>query len=83
MQIPGVDYTESFAPVASNSGIRIVIRIFLYYFHMFPRWEWVLESFNVEVTFLNALLKSSLYRMAKGIKGICFLEQQGEWQYMH
>jgi Reverse transcriptase (RNA-dependent DNA polymerase) len=27
MQIPGVDYTESFAPVASDSGIRIVIGI--------------------------------------------------------
>jgi Reverse transcriptase (RNA-dependent DNA polymerase) len=30
MQIPGVDYTESFEPVASDSGIRIVIEIFLY-----------------------------------------------------
>jgi Reverse transcriptase (RNA-dependent DNA polymerase) len=29
MQIPGVDYTESFAPVAPDSGIRIVIGIFL------------------------------------------------------
>jgi Reverse transcriptase (RNA-dependent DNA polymerase) len=51
MQIPGVDYTESFAPVASDSGIRIVIGIFLYYFHLFPRDEWVLESFDVEVAF--------------------------------
>jgi hypothetical protein len=31
--------TESFAPVASDSGIRIVIGILLYYFHMFPRDE--------------------------------------------
>jgi hypothetical protein len=37
MQIPGVDYTEYFAPVASESGIRIVIRIFLYYFHIFSK----------------------------------------------
>jgi hypothetical protein len=58
MQITGVDYTESFAPVASDSGIRIVIGIFLYYFNMFPRDEWVLESFDVEVAFLNALLKN-------------------------
>jgi Reverse transcriptase (RNA-dependent DNA polymerase) len=34
--IPGVDYTESFAPVASDSGIRIVIGIFLFFLHMFP-----------------------------------------------
>jgi Reverse transcriptase (RNA-dependent DNA polymerase) len=29
MQIPGVDYTESFEPVASESSIRIVIGIFI------------------------------------------------------
>jgi Reverse transcriptase (RNA-dependent DNA polymerase) len=29
MQIPAVYYTESFAQVASDSGIRIVIGIFL------------------------------------------------------
>jgi Reverse transcriptase (RNA-dependent DNA polymerase) len=30
MQIPGVDYTESFAPVASDSGIRIVSEKFYF-----------------------------------------------------
>jgi hypothetical protein len=55
MQIPGVDYTESFAPVASDSGIRIVIGIFLFFLHMFPQDEWVLETFDVEVAFLNVL----------------------------
>jgi Reverse transcriptase (RNA-dependent DNA polymerase) len=58
MQIPGVDYTESFAPVASDIGIRIMIEICLYYFHMFPRDEWVLESFDVEVAVLNALCRA-------------------------
>jgi Reverse transcriptase (RNA-dependent DNA polymerase) len=42
LQIPGVDYTESFAPVESDSGIRIVIGIFLFFFHMFTQDEWVL-----------------------------------------
>jgi Reverse transcriptase (RNA-dependent DNA polymerase) len=37
MQIHGVDYTESFAPVASDSGIRIVIGIFLFFLHLFPQ----------------------------------------------
>jgi Reverse transcriptase (RNA-dependent DNA polymerase) len=32
IQIPGVDYTESFAPVASYAGIRVVVGIFLYCF---------------------------------------------------
>jgi Reverse transcriptase (RNA-dependent DNA polymerase) len=61
MQIPGVDYIESFAPVASDSSIRIVIGIFLFFFHIFPQDEWVLVTFNVEVAFLNALLKNPVY----------------------
>jgi Reverse transcriptase (RNA-dependent DNA polymerase) len=31
MQIPGVDYTEYFAPVASDTAIRVLISMFLYY----------------------------------------------------
>jgi Reverse transcriptase (RNA-dependent DNA polymerase) len=77
MQIPGVDYTESFAPVASDSGIRIVIGIFLYYFQMFPRDEWVLESFDVEVAFLNALLKNPVYlKWPKVLKELGFLRKE-------
>jgi Reverse transcriptase (RNA-dependent DNA polymerase) len=30
MQIPGLDFTESFAPVASDTSIKLVIGIFLY-----------------------------------------------------
>jgi hypothetical protein len=33
MQIPGVDYTEYFAPVASDTAIRVIIAMFLYYYH--------------------------------------------------
>jgi Reverse transcriptase (RNA-dependent DNA polymerase) len=51
MQIPGVDYTESFAPVASDSGIRIVIGIFLNYLHHRSQDNW-----DLEIAFLNALL---------------------------
>jgi Reverse transcriptase (RNA-dependent DNA polymerase) len=79
MQIPGVDYTESFAPVASDSGIRMVIGIFLYYLHMFPRDEWVLESFDVNVAFLNALLKNPVYiEWPKGLKELSFWSKE-EW----
>jgi hypothetical protein len=31
MQMPGVDYTESSAPVASDTAIRVIISMFLYY----------------------------------------------------
>jgi Reverse transcriptase (RNA-dependent DNA polymerase) len=85
MQIPGVDYTERFAPVASDSGTRIVIGIFLFFFHMFPQDEWVLETFDVEVAFLNALqvaflnalLKNPVYsKWPKGLKELGFLSQE-------
>jgi Reverse transcriptase (RNA-dependent DNA polymerase) len=77
MQIPGVDYTESFAPVASDSVIRIVIGIFLYYLHHSPQDNLVLESFDVEVAFLNALLSHLLYiECPKGIKEFGFLSQE-------
>jgi Reverse transcriptase (RNA-dependent DNA polymerase) len=77
MQIPGVDYTESFAPVASDSGIRIVIGIFLYYLHQRPQDNWVLESFDMEVAFLNAMLSHPVYiEWPKGIKEFGFLSQE-------
>jgi Reverse transcriptase (RNA-dependent DNA polymerase) len=33
MQITGVNYLESFAPVASDTSIRVIIAMFLYYHH--------------------------------------------------
>jgi hypothetical protein len=56
MQIPGVDYTESFAPVSADTSIRTLIGTFLYYLHKYPKDEWVLEMFDVEAAFLNAEL---------------------------
>jgi Reverse transcriptase (RNA-dependent DNA polymerase) len=77
MQIPGVDYTESIAPVASDSGIRIVIGIFLFFLHMFPQDEWMLETFDVEVAFRNALLKNPVYiEWPKGLKELGLLSQE-------
>jgi Reverse transcriptase (RNA-dependent DNA polymerase) len=75
MQIP--DYTESFAPVASDTGIRVFIGIFLYYLHMFPRDEWVLETFDVEVAFLKALLSNPVYiEWSKGLKELGLLNKE-------
>jgi Reverse transcriptase (RNA-dependent DNA polymerase) len=77
MQIPGVDYTESFASVASDSGIRIIIDIFLYFLHLCPRDEWALATFDVEVAFLNALKSNPVYiEGPKRLKELCFLSQE-------
>jgi Reverse transcriptase (RNA-dependent DNA polymerase) len=48
MQIAGVDYTESFAPVASDTAIRVIISMFLYYHHTDKKGKWDLELFDVE-----------------------------------
>ena len=82
MQIPGVDYTESFAPVASDTGIRVVIGIFLYYLHQKPEDNWVLESFDVEAAFLNAVLTHPVYRVAKRYKGVWIIKRGGMQNYM-
>jgi Reverse transcriptase (RNA-dependent DNA polymerase) len=63
--------------VASDAGIGVVIGIFLFYFHMFPRDEWVPETFDVKVAFLNALLSNPMYiEWPKGLKEIEFLSKE-------
>jgi Reverse transcriptase (RNA-dependent DNA polymerase) len=77
MQIPGVDYTESFAPVASDTGIRVVIGIFLYSLHQRPKDDWVLESFDAEAAFLNDVLTLQVYiEWPKGIKEFGLLSEE-------
>jgi hypothetical protein len=61
MQIPGVDYTESFSPVATDASVRTVIGISLYYIgHEKALYDindkWVMEVFDVEAAFLNATM---------------------------
>ena len=54
-QIPGVDYTEKFSPVAGDTTIRIMIALCLYY----P--DWILEAIDLETAFLNALMEEEVY----------------------
>jgi Reverse transcriptase (RNA-dependent DNA polymerase) len=63
--------------VAADSGIRIVIGIFLFFLHMFSQDEWVLQTFDVEVAFVNALLKNPVYiKWPKGLKELGLLSQE-------
>jgi hypothetical protein len=69
--------------VASDSGIKIVIGIFLFFLHMFPQDEWVLETFDVEVAFLNVLLKNpEIYRVTQRNQGTWTLKPGGNQKYM-
>jgi hypothetical protein len=54
-QRPGVDYTESFSPVASDTAVRAVIVLSLY------MKEWTIEIIDIEAAFLEGTLEEPAY----------------------
>ena len=54
MQIPGVDYTERYSPVANDTTTRLVILICLYN-------KWLLETIDIEATFLEGDIDEPAY----------------------
>ena len=61
MQIPGVDYTESFAPLADDISVKVAFALSLYYTSQYPPGAWVEEMIDVEAAFLNASLPEPVY----------------------
>ena len=55
MQIPGVDYTESFSPVCKDSTIRTSFAMVLW------NKDWICHSIDVEAAFLNPKLDRHIY----------------------
>ena len=57
VQIPGIDYTLSHSPVASDTSVRMVLLIVLF------KWKdkWVAELIDVEAAFLEAGLDEEVY----------------------
>ena len=53
MQIPGVDYTEKFSPVATNAAIMIVVSLILYFR---DSHGWRAMGLDVEAEFLEGKL---------------------------
>jgi len=51
-EIPGVDYTESFAPVATSTTNNLVIAMLLYRMNGPENWD--IESIDVEAAFLES-----------------------------
>jgi len=60
LMIPGVDYTESFLPVTTETGVQFVIGISLHFINediilnVAAERRWILEVYNIEAAFLNA-----------------------------
>ena len=57
VQIPGVDFTLSHSPVASDISVRMVLAVVLY------MWKkiWTTEVIDVEAAFLEATLREEVY----------------------
>ena len=58
MQIPGVDFTEKFSPVATNAAILLVVALILFF------WDshgWRAMGFDVEAAFLEGKLEIPMY----------------------
>ena len=72
MQVPGIDYKESFSPVASSTSVRIGIALVLF----FEKDEWTAELVDVEAAFLEGRLKNKVYiNLPKGMVELGFMDQ--------
>ena len=70
MQVPGVDFTEKFIPVANDTSTRIIILLTLYY----KNQGWECEVFDVEAAFLEPYLDNEMYiNWPEGIVELGFL----------
>ena len=58
LQVPGVDFTESFSPVATDCSMRIIVGITLYFSE---GMDWVCEAFDIEAAFLEPCLDIEMY----------------------
>jgi hypothetical protein len=57
MQIPGVDYTEKFSPVATDASLKTLIAVTLF----FQDDNWTICSLDVEAAFLEPLMDTPMY----------------------
>jgi hypothetical protein len=66
-QIPGVDYVESFSPLATNTTIKVTVAMTME--QMALHDDWVIEMVDVEAAFLNAPVDTDVYiELPEGLK---------------
>ena len=73
LQVPGVDFTEKFSPVAADTSTRIIIGITLYFS---GNYDWVCEAFGVEAAFLESYLDIEMFiEWLEGIEELGFITE--------
>ena len=81
MQIPGVDYSESFSPVVNDTTTRVVLGLTLHKQHELD--DWICEMFDVEAAFLNATLDIPMYlEWPEGMVELGFITAEEEKDYV-
>lgn len=76
MQIPGVDYTQSFSPVGNDSSVRIIIGLSLFYD------EWTIEIIDIEAAFLEGEMERTMYiEWPAGIVQLGFITEEEKELY--
>ena len=79
MAIPGVDYTESFSPVVTDTGCKVVLSIYLYK----TRDGWIIEMIDYEAAFLNAELTREVYaEFPEGMVELGYMTQEEVDKYV-
>ena len=74
-QVPRVDYTELFSPVAKTSTISILLLTTLY----MEDHGWICDMFNVEAAFLNAELETPMYlECPESMRELGFITEEEE-----
>jgi len=69
-QVPGVDFTESYSPVANDTTIRTALAFALHK-------GWIVDTVDVEAAFLNATLEEDVYmEFPEGLMGIVSMGQK-------
>ena len=61
VQIPGVDFTDSFSPVATDTAMRTIFALTLYNNNENKNERWVCEVIDVEAAFLEADMDEDIY----------------------
>ena len=71
--IPGVDYTEKFSPVTTDTSTRVMLGLTMYYRDI----GWVCEMFDVEAAFLESDVETECYvEWPEGIVDLGFMTQE-------
>ena len=73
MQIPGVDYTERFSPVAQATSLRVGLSLVLYH----QMEDWVCELVDIEAALLEGRLTNKTYiELPQGIDELGFMTNE-------